>query len=374
MSRSLAGYIIAAGLTAAPLGAQDLAQLGRRADSITREAAAAQAAVVAYRKANPAKYDYSDSAVFADGRVKVYFNSEYAGEARAAAAEADKQLGYLGVGLKRVQNSIFSIVPDSAFNYYDQRYGRAQALSVRQHSPGDPRNPNRTSTDADPKSIAAVIVQAVSRRVGYSAAAPIGAWVSGEIPLAPEMNPKNDWAALRLSVVSSPSHTGRGCFLGDIKACRVYLGLDTVGDPIHALFDSSGRRLLVKSELSRATMASRVGTDRCLSGSDDACIAVLNLIGMSPLSNPFERVSLVTHALNAGGPLAAERLIVTPGSARDALAAAAGVPLDSLIADWQRHLSERSGTAGNVPLVIAISSIMWIGLCVFLALRSSRWR
>ena len=67
---------------------QELAQLGRRVDSITRAAAAAGAAVIAYRKANPAKYDYSDSAVIADGRVKIYFNADFAKEARAGAAEA----------------------------------------------------------------------------------------------------------------------------------------------------------------------------------------------------------------------------------------------------------------------------------------------
>jgi hypothetical protein len=130
----------------------------------------------------------------------------------------------------------------------------------------------------------------------------------------------------------------------------------------------------VKYESDRALRASRVGTERCLSGNDDACVAVLDLIDVGPLSSPFVRMSVVTHALTRGGTRAAERLIVTPGSTGDALAAAAAQPLDSLIADWQRHLGERSGTASNLPLSIAISSLVWIAICVFLALRSARWR
>lgn len=374
MSRRLFGYLIAAGLTAKALGAQEIAQLGRRVDSLRREAAAAQAAVLAYRKAHPPTYKFSDSSVIAGGRVKIYYDSEFADLARAAAAGADRQFAALGTAITRAGNYIFSIARDSAFNSYDTQYDRTAGLSVRQHSPGDPQNPNRTSTDADAKSVAAVIVNAISRNVGHNAAAPIGTWVSSEIPLAPESNPKNDWGALRLNIVSSPSHTGRSCFLGDIRACRVYLGLDTVPDPIHALFDTTGRRLLVKYEADRALRGSRIGAERCLSGNDDACVAVLDIINVGPLSSPFVRMSVVTHALTLGGPRSAERLIMTPGSTGDALAAAAGQPLDSLIADWQRHLSERSGTASNLPLTIAISSLVWIAICVFLALRSARWR
>src|SRR5262249_1072298 len=107
---------------------------------------------------------------------------------------------------------------------------------------------------------------------------------------------------------------------------------------------------------------------------DDACLTVLRMIHFSALASPFVRASVVSHALTMGGPQAAERLVIASGSTRDALAAAAGQPIDSVIADWQRHLSERAGTASNLPLSIAISSLVWIAVCVFLSLRSSRWR
>ncbi len=375
MSRSLAGYLIVAGVLASRAEGQDLNRMARQVDSMLYQAVIAQKAVFDYRKANPASLGFRDSVMIASGKVKIYFNPEFAEPARAGAAEAEKGLAYLGSGMSRVGSFVFSIAADSAFNYDDMKYGRARALSVRLHPAADPRRPNRTSTDNDPKSVGVAIVNAVSRAAGFNAASAINKWISGELPLVPGLNPKPDWGALRLEIVSSASHFGRECFLGDVRACRLYLELDTVADPATMLFDAAGRRTMVKYEADNAVRASRVATERCLGGNDDACVTVLRMIHLSALSSPFVRASVVSHALTMGGEKAAERLIVWPGSARDAIAAAASQPVvDSVIADWQRHLNERSGTASNLPLSIAISSIVWIGLCVFLSLRSSRWR
>jgi hypothetical protein len=374
MSRTLAGYLIAAGLCATPLGAQDLRRMELQIDSVFRAAAEAQAVVLAYRRANPASLGFRDSTVIASGKVKIYFNPELAEPARAGAAEAEKQLSHLGSAMNRAGDFIFSITADSALNFYDTKYNRTRALNVRRHIASDPRNPNRTSTEGDAKSVAGVIVSAVSTAASANAASAINRWVSGELPLAADANPKPDWGALRLNLVSSASHMGRDCFMGDVRACRLFLELDSVADPVTMLFDAPGRQRTVRSEGEHALAASRVATDRCLGGNDDACLTVLRMIHPSALSSPFVRASVVSHALTMGGPRAAERLVTTSGAARDALAAAAGQPLDSLIADWQRHVSARSGSGGNLPLSIVISSLIWIALCVFLSLRSSRWR
>jgi hypothetical protein len=374
MYKAFAGYIIVAGICAAPVAAQDLDQMARGLDSVMREAARAQEAILAYRKSSRPALGFSDSSVIAHGKVKVYFNPEFAERARAGAAEADRQLEAIGSGMNRVGNFVFSVTADSAFNNDDRRYGRTRGVNVRRHLASDPTNPNRTSADGDAKSIASVIVGAVAQDVSFNAASAINKWVSGGLPLAPELNPKTDWGALRLEIVSSASHTGRDCFLGDVKACRLFLELDTVADPARALFDAAGRQRMVKYEGDNARRASRVATERCYDGNDEACLTVLNMIHVSALSSPFVRASVVSHALTLGGDRAAERLVTTPGSTRDALAAAAKQPLDSIIVDWQRHLNERSGTASNLPFSIAISSLVWIALCVFLSLRSSRWR
>jgi hypothetical protein len=373
MSNLLAGYLIVAGVAATRMDGQDLHQMSVNLDSVVRASAMAQQAILSYRKANPATLGFRDSVMIASGKVKVYFNPEHAEPARAGAAEADRQLASLGAALNRVGNIVFSITPDSAFNNYDNRYERPHALNVRRHLASDPSKPNRTSTDGDARSIASVIVRAVATEASFTAASAINQWVAAA-PLAPELEPKPDWGALRLQIVSSPSHFGRDCFLGDVHACRLYLELDTLPDPPSTLLDAAGRQRMVKRESISAARASSVATERCLAGNDDACLTVLRMIRLSAMSTPFVRASLVSHALTLGGERAAERLIATPGAARDAIAATANQPLDSVIADWQRHLNERSGTASNLPLSIAISSLIWIGLCVFLSLRSSRWR
>jgi hypothetical protein len=374
MSKTLAGYLIVAGAIAARADGQDLNRMGRQVESLGRAAAVAQQAILDYRKANPVTFGFQDSVLIAGGKVKVYFNPEFAEPARAGAAQADEQLRHLGAALNRAGNFIFSVAADSAANPSDTYYGRTGALQVRRYLAADPRNPNRTSTDGDAKSVAAVIVDAVAATAGSNAASAINRWMSGLLPLAPDLNPKIDWGALRLEIVSSASHFGRECFLGAIRACRLYLELDTVPDPASMLFDANGRRTMVKYESYNAMRRSSVATERCYDGNDDACMTILRMIRLSALASPFVRASVVSHALTMGGPKAAERLIVTPGTTRGAIAAAAGVPLDSVLADWQRHLNERSGTASNLPLSIAISSLVWIAVCVFLSLRSSRWR
>jgi hypothetical protein len=370
MSRSLIGYVIVAGLATAPVQAQEIAQLGRRVDSVYHAAVVAREAVETYRRLHPMRFDYADSAIIARGRIRIYFDTAFSEIGHAGAAEAEKQLTDLGRAIDRLPPLVFTIVRDSAFSFYDERFGRTRGINVRQHLASSPSKPNRTSTESDPASIALVIVTAVSRAANGSS---VSKWASG-VMVAPALVPKNDWPALRLSIVSSPSPLGRSCYLGAIPACRLFLALDSTPDPIHVLFDSVGRQKIVAYEGDRSVRASSTGTERCLSGNDDACVAVLRIMGISPLTAPFVRQSVVTHALVVGGARAAERMVLSNDSPGEALAAAANEPLDSLIADWQRHLGERSGASGNLPITIAISSLLWIAVCVFLSLRSSRWR
>jgi hypothetical protein len=371
MSR-LIGYIIVAGISASPLRGQDIAQMQRRVDSTFRAAVIAQKAVLDYRAAHPPLLNFSDSIIAHGGRIKVYFDSRLAEQARAGFSEADKYLSELGQALERAEPTVFSITSDSQFN----QYGRRQAMNLQQHFAAYPNNPSKTSVDGDPESIAYAMVRSVSAAISAKSASGISQWTNGAIPIAPGLDEKVEWATLRLGLVSSPSHLGRSCYLGDVRACRVFLGLDTVADPVHELYDTLGRQRRVSHVVGGARLYSRVATERCLGGNDDACVSVLQGLGgdIAVLSNPYMRTSVVAHALRLGGERAAERLLTTPGGPREALAAAAKMPLDSLIADWQRHLGEGSTSGNNVPFTMALSAIGWVALCVFLALRGSRWR
>lgn len=375
MSR-IGGYLIVAGIAASRLEGQEVEQMARRLDSAWQQAQIATEAVVAYRRAHPLRFDFSDSIIAGGGKVKVFFNAPFAEKVRAGMAESERHLSEMGHALDGMKPMFFSVVPESAFNSYDKQLGRVTSMNVRQYDPANPNNPSRNWVEGDPKSIADVILRAVSGAVSPYTPSHIASFVQGTVPVAPDLEPKPDWGVTRLRLVSSASYHGRACFLGNLKSCRLVLGLDRVADPIHQLYDTTGRRLVVQYEGDRSRRASAVGTERCLAGSDEACEAVLNVMGgqsVTVLSSPFVRSEFVVHALRLGGPKAAERLLTTPGTPGDAIAAAAKQPLDSVVASWQRQLNQRS-VGGNLPLAIILSSIAWIALCVFLALRSSRWR
>jgi hypothetical protein len=361
-------------MLSAPLHGQDVEGMGRRVDSTLRAAAAMRDSLAAYRKSNPVRMDFDDSVVIGGGKVKVYFNAVVADLARPGIAETERHLQELGRALDRLPVFLYSIVPDTASTFYDERLGRVGALNVRRHFAESPNNPNKTSVESDPKSIAYVIMSAVSASLSWNAGSRVGTWTAGALPLAPDLSPKNDWGELRLALVSSPSYHGRACFMGEVKSCRIFLGLDSVADPVRDLLNAAGRRTLVGYEIERSRRASADGTNRCLAGNDEACIAVLTISGMSPFASPFVRTSFVIHALTMGGSHSSERLIEATGSARDVLAAAAKQPIDTLVADWAHHLGDRAGTAGHVPAMLVFASLAWIAVCFFLALRSSRWR
>jgi hypothetical protein len=122
--------------------------------------------------------------------------------------------------------------------------------------------------------------------------------------------------------------------------------------------------------------AARAGARQCLDGNDAACLPVLELMGVADKApaKAYVRQSLVIYALNLGGERSAERLVLTKGSVGGALAAAANRPLDSLLTEWQQNVARYGGSSTNLPFSIAIASIIWIAVCTFLALRSSRWR
>jgi hypothetical protein len=361
-------------LLAAPLAAQDVEGMGRRVDSTLRAAAILRDSLASYRRSNPVRMDFDDSVAIGAGRVTVYFNAEFARFARPGIAEAERYLQELGGALNLLPPMVFSIVPDTAASSYDERLGRVGALNVRRHFADAPNSPNKTSVESDPKSIASVLVSAVSSSFNGKTAMQTRGWTSAVLPVATDLAPAPDWGQLRLALVSSPSYLGRACFERDVKACRLFLGIDSTADPVRELLNPAGRRMVVDFEIERSRRASPAATDRCLAGSDDACIAVLQISGMAPFASPFVRLSLITHALGVGGSHSAERLVMTTGTVGEVLAATANEPLDSLVADWSRHLSDRAGTAGHVPPMLVIASLGWVAVCFFLALRSSRWR
>jgi hypothetical protein len=53
---------------------------------------------------------------------------------------------------------------------------------------------------------------------------------------------------------------------------------------------------------------------------------------------------------------------------------AARMPADSVIASWQAHVMTGRPAQPAIPPLGALATVLWIGACGALALRSSRWR
>jgi hypothetical protein len=108
----------------------------------------------------------------------------------------------------------------------------------------------------------------------------------------------------------------------------------------------------------------------------DACDALLlfDLERWAPLPGHM-RASLVGLALERGGEGAWTRLVENPSMpAEEALARAAGVPLEELVAEWRDWIVTNrpevyAGTAGKSAL-----ALLWIVVFATLATRSTRWR
>ena len=353
-------------------GAQESHALARRLDSVTVSLEASRKALEAYRASAPRRREaWTDSAVIASGRIKVFFNENTAEHARAGAAEAESQLQELGAAVSRIAPLEFSVVADTGLTPVDPR---RDMVNVRMHV--TPTKLNRTSTRRDAKSIALVIVQRATEGIILRGGRELSQWRRSPLPLDPAERTDTDWGVLRLDVVSSTSMLGRRCHGGDIAACRRFLGLETVADPLTDYYDAEGRRALVQARRSLALRSSPTGTRRCEQGEDGACVEVLRLMTdrFDAPASAYARTTLLARALDLGGDRAAERYVSSTGSVGDALAGAAGMPLDSLLANWHRDLRDRSSPASNLSVPVALSSILCVGACFFLALRSSRWR
>jgi len=376
MCRRVFTAVAIALLGSATAHAQDLEALGHRVDSLRAAAAAARVELETYRRDFPTKLHFSDSVQIADGQIVVYFNKEVAPAARDGIQEADRVLRELGTAQRRIPRLVFSVVPDTAITPYDRAATHKDMLDVRVHRVGHFNQPNRNSTNPDRASVASVILTEATRQFGPMMDEKFFRWLDAPLPLDPRLRGALQWGLLRLDIVSSQSPLGKACVLGDLRACRVFLGLDSVANPLKTWYDERGRRALVAEDQVGAQRASRAGSRQCLGGNDAACLSVLELMGLGDRApaKAYVRQSLVVYALNLGGERSAERLVSTKGSIGGALAAAANLPVDSLITEWQRNVAQYGGSSTNLPFSIAIASLVWIAVCTFLALRSSRWR
>jgi hypothetical protein len=177
-------------------------------------------------------------------------------------------------------------------------------------------------------------------------------------------------------MVGRPARPNVACLGGDAEACAVALGLRAAPDTLVEWFlPETWPRLagMLEGELSARD---RLARERCMGARDlAACHAVLTPGRVRPPVSFYGRLYLVGLALDAGGQGAFDRLVADTGAAvEQRLAAAAGMPADSLLTKWAGAV--RSAFPGS-PLPRqgeAIVTLAWSIAILTLAARGSRWR
>jgi hypothetical protein len=177
-------------------------------------------------------------------------------------------------------------------------------------------------------------------------------------------------------LATAPWSSARACFLGRISSCRLALGISG-HDPISEWFDETDRRHYVRRMVSREALPGVY--EACTQGGEDSsCDRLLRQGFGGPITPPFSahvRQLLLGMAIDTGGSGAFERLIATENQPLDArLAAAAGIPIDSLVGWWRGRVLAAHPKTVAADERAAWAAVGWGVLLIAIALRSSRWR
>ncbi len=182
--------------------------------------------------------------------------------------------------------------------------------------------------------------------------------------------------ALYAELATAPWHSARACFRGSVQDCRAALGISG-DDPVLEWLDAADRRHYVDASLKYLPIP-QARYDRCAGGDDDECVALMRLAPNQRPSPPLSvmaRLLLLAFALDAGGPNAFPRLLEHSGRPMDArLAAASGLPVDSLVVRWRNNVLATHPNTVAADARAAWGAVVWSVLFAIAALRSTRWR
>ena len=196
-------------------------------------------------------------------------------------------------------------------------------------------------------------------------------WVTPVLP--PTRKSEEDWTEVAGWVLGAQSEAVKRCINGSALSCGTVLGLEEYDDKLAAFYGPSDYPSLVEAhgvqEYEPDSVAMAV--NRCIRGADE--VACARMIGRVRVGDPLpaqSRLSLVAVALEHGGAGAAGRYLATTGTIRERLAAASGVPTDTLLLLWRdRVLASRP--SHNVTGA-AFAGLGWSLLLLFVSMRRPR--
>ncbi len=204
-------------------------------------------------------------------------------------------------------------------------------------------------------------------------------WLHGPIPIS---RATPDLEELYIELVTAPSPLVRECRNGDLTACHLAFVFINVTDRIREWYDEDGREQLIRGLpglIRQDPEAAEVCLDR---GWDDVCIAILQGLpsGPPPPLSYAARASLVRFALQRGGDGAygtifdAARNLADSTMVPHVVAAAAGVPIDTLLSEWRAAAINARPEQITLRLRSALLAVLWIVGLFGMAMRNTRWR
>jgi len=170
--------------------------------------------------------------------------------------------------------------------------------------------------------------------------------------------------------------TGADCLGGDIRGCRLWLGLDADPNPYQVRYrrDDLRRALAARSFAWGNTVAL---ARQCLEGLVAACTRAASL-GLLPAvpAGPSARGSVLAFIRARGGPDAVTRALRdSSGAIGDRLARTLRLPEDSLVGEWRIWVLTGGGRRRvTANLRDALPVVFFGALLLWAATRSGRWR
>ena len=188
---------------------------------------------------------------------------------------------------------------------------------------------------------------------------------------------RNGFAHAYLDLATSASPIAQRC-LADAGHCMDALALSRPLDPAAEWYSPAGRRGLVL-QLGQPFRVgdSRQSYDRCQTGSDQDCLALLREIPdqIPGVLLPQTRMSFLRVVLENGGANSYPVLLDSRGRRiRERFEAASSGKVDQSVAEWHRRVVGARPRPTTVKQGQAMAALGWAALLLVLALRSSRWR
>ena len=182
-----------------------------------------------------------------------------------------------------------------------------------------------------------------------------------------------------VDLVTAPSQVASRCLAGDLVRCRDALGILETVDPLTEWYDAPERRLLVARMRDHLANGPRRAefvecVDRHSYATCDRILRSMPGYVAPPALPPSARHHLFRLAIAAGGRDAYSRFALGTATVEQRLAAAAGMPIDSIVAHWRSDLMA-ARPPSPVPSMVSIwTTVAWGIAIMLLALRVVSWR